>query len=715
MRQTITGADAGRSNRKSERSIRETLAEWLVGLGLAAGLPGGALAADLPAEKAPSDTPTFNDPWSGLYVGGHMGYAGGRSNWSGPGVAGSIGLARSIDTFTEAGSFLTGLQAGYNILLPNRVLLGVEADATFPAYPDLLGMSAGGSAIFVSPALGPATYAEAIQASGSMRARLGYALGAWLIYGTGGFAWARNQQTLTQISSGAADAPYLWRSGWSAGAGVEVPLLPSWTARLEYLYSDFGAKTVIFPTNGQAFRSDFTMRSARLGLNYHFGKDDASAAAPGTAQAQPAKGMLTDDDRVNFHGQATFVGQGYPRIRAAFDGPNSLPRAGQFRETNDVTLYAGLRLWPGAEMWTNPEIDQGFGVGDTHGAAGFPSGESYKLGHAFPYGRAQRYFVRQTINLGGATQKVDADLNQFAGTLTENHLVLTIGKFAVVDIFDTNKYATNPKNDFLNWSLINAGTFDYAGDGWGYTYGAAAEWYQGRFALRGGVFDLSGTPAGGALNGPGYGLDPNLSQYQLVGEIEERHDLWGQPGKLKVTGYLSRGRAGSYQDAVTVANATGLDPSLALALDRGFRSRPGVSVNLEQQVADDIGVFARAGYADGNVEPWDFADIDRTVQAGVSITGRQWGRPDDTVGVAGVVNGLSGPHRAYLAAGGVGLLIGDGQLPSYRLEKIAETYYNYALTPNTKLGLDYQLIANPGYNGARGPANFLAARLHWQF
>jgi hypothetical protein len=106
-------------------------------------------------------------------------------------------------------------------------------------------------------------------------------------------------------------------------------------------------------------------------------------------------------------------------------------------------------------------------------------------------------FLRQTINLGGESGKVDADINQFANTFTSNRLVLTVGKFGIVDIFDTNKYANNPKTDFLNCALINVGTFDYAGDAWGYTYGGALEWYQDWWTLRGGVFDLSATPAGG--------------------------------------------------------------------------------------------------------------------------------------------------------------------------------------------------------------------------
>ncbi len=181
-------------------------------------------------------------------------------------------------------------------------------------------------------------------------------------------------------------------------------------------------------------------------------------------------------------------------------GPTALPGAGMGRETFDVTLYAGYRPWKGGEIWVNPEIDQGFGVGNAHGLAGYPSGEAYKEGDAWPYARLQRYFLRQTIDLGGETQKVDADINQFAQEQTANRLVLTVGKFGIVDIFDTNKYANNPKNDFLNWAMINTGTFDYAGDAWGFTYGAAAEWYQDRFTVRAGVFDLSTTPAGGADN-----------------------------------------------------------------------------------------------------------------------------------------------------------------------------------------------------------------------
>jgi high affinity Mn2+ porin len=140
-----------------------------------------------------------------------------------------------------------------------------------------------------------------------------------------------------------------------------------------------------------------------------------------------------------------------------------------------------------------------------------------------------------------------------------------------------------------------------------------------------------------------------------------------------------------------------------------------VSLNLEQQVSQNWGVFARAGWADGNIEPWDFTDIDRSVSAGVSINGKQWGRPDDTIGVAGVVNGISGAHEAFLNAGGLGILIGDGQLPNPGLEQIVEMYYSYALSATSRLTFDYQFIANPAYNTDRGPVNVFAGRFHAAF
>jgi high affinity Mn2+ porin len=687
-------------------AVRRFIVVAVVGVALAAAQEARA-ADDIIVTKAPSVPPASNFDWTGFYAGGHVGNAWGNSNWtastiapSAPFASGAIDLFQSYDAFKDTGSVFEGLQAGYNYMLPNRLLLGLETDATFPTFPSPAGISIGGSSTLVSPTLGPETYSESVFASGTVRGRLGYAPGSWLFYATGGFAWTYDRLTLMQIDSGATETPNLWRLGWVAGAGVEVPVAPHWTARFEYLFTDYGVSSVTFPVAGQRFTSDFSLQELRAGVNYQFGNDPTAPNAFLITAAAP------DGDRFNIHGQATFVEQGYPAFRSPYVGPQSLPGGGEGRETSDVSLYTGVRLWRGAELWINPEIDQGFGIGNTLGVAGFPSAEAYKVGADYPYARLPRAFIRQTIDLGGDTQKVDASASQFAGSQTADRLVITVGKFALPDIFDNNKYAHDQRNDFLNWSIVDTGTFDYAADAWGYTYGAAAEWYFGNWTLRGGWFDLSVVP-----NSPD--LDPTFQQFQWVGEIERRYDLWGHAGKIAVTGFLTRGRMGSFEDAIALAAVTGGPADIAAV--RQYQSRGGISMNLEQEITSDLGAFVRAGWADGSKEPYEFTDIDRTVAAGLSLNGKQWGRPNDTVGIAGVVNGISSIHEAYLNDGGLGILIGDGILPHPGLEEIIEAYYKYAVNASLHLSADYQFIANPAYNTDRGPVSVFAGRAHLLF
>lgn len=406
------------------------------------------------------------------------------------------------------------------------------------------------------------------------------------------------------------------------------------------------------------------------------------------------------------HGQMTLTDQGNLAFPAAYTGPNSLPTQAEGRETFDLTLFGGVRPWRGAEVWANPEIDQGFGLHNTLGVAGFPSGEAYKVGKSTPYVRLQRLFLRQTIDLGGDRSNLDADQNQLAGSQTANHLIVTIGKFNVTDVFDANGLAHDPRRDFLNWALIDAGTFDYAADAWGYTVGATVEWYQGDWVGRIGLFDLSDVP-----NSPH--LDGGFGQFQMVGEVERDFKIGALPGSLRLTGFVTRGRMATYADAIALGQATGQAPNVALV--RRYRGRGGLSFDLQQQLTADLGLFARGGITDGNTEPYEFSDIDRTLSAGLSLNGRRWSRPSDTVGLGFIVNGISKIHVQYLADGGLGILIGDGQLPHPRSENILETYYDIGANRFLHLTLDYQFVDNPGYNPDRGPVSVFAARVHAQF
>jgi high affinity Mn2+ porin len=676
------------------------------GIGLIV-LAGGARAADLSVAlptKAPP--PALAYDWTGYYLGAHVGYALGGSNWSAtqtgaPSLSGSLDFSNAYNFSTGEGSYLLGFQAGYDTVAASRWLLGIAADVSFPSF-------VGGNATFSSAPSGTANYLEQVEFSGDVRARIGYAPGRWLYYVTGGFAFSYDQFTRTQLAGfpaggtatpGAIENEYLVpRVGGVVGAGVEVALAAHWTAQFEYLFTDYANRNVSFPAGAQRFDSNLTLNELRAGLDYRFNADTSASADKGVTP--PALQM----DNFAVHGQTTFLEQYDPPYRSPYTGSNSLiPNQG--RETFDATAFLGWRLWNGAEFWVDPEIDQGFGLSGTLGVAGFPSGEAYKVGEAVPYARVPRAFIRQTVDLGGDTEKVDADQNVFSGSRTANRLVFTVGKFSVTDIFDTNKYAHDPKNDFMNWALIDTATFDYAADAWGYTYGAAAEWYQGGWTFRGGIFDQSTIPNSADL-------DPTFAQFQWVGEIERRYQLWGEPGKLAVTGFLTRARMGTFTDAIALAQATGGTPDLAAV--REYRSRGGVSLNLEQQITEELGVFARAGFANGDIEPFDFIDVDRTAAAGLSLNGKQWGRPDDTIGLAGIINGITAVHEQFLNDGGLGILVGDGMLPHPGPEQIIETYYELPVS-FLKLTLDYQFIVNPGYNEDRGPASVISARLHTQF
>ncbi len=410
-------------------------------------------------------------------------------------------------------------------------------------------------------------------------------------------------------------------------------------------------------------------------------------------------------ERFAIHGQFTYIEQETDSFTAPYAGTNSLS-PDQGRETTDATLYLGARLWPGAQIWINPEIDQGFGLNNTLGVAGFPSGEAYKVGKNQPYFRLQRLFVRDTVDLAGDRETVEPDANQLGGDRSVNRWVFTAGKLGVGDIFDINQYAHDPRADFLNWAAVDAGSFDYAADAWGYTVGAAAEWYQGPWTMRIGVFDLSNVPNS-------VRLEPGFDEFQMIAELERRHTILDRPGKVLVTLFDSRGRMGLLDSAVQLAEQTG--QAVDIAAVRHYRSRLGASLNLEQQLTNDLGLFARLGKAAGNVETYEFTDIDRSVEAGLSLKGTRWQREHDTMGLAVMDNGISAARERFLAAGGLGILVGDGQLPHPGPEEIIETYYEATLFRQVQLTLDYQWIDHPAYNLDRGPVSIFAVRFHAQF
>jgi high affinity Mn2+ porin len=406
------------------------------------------------------------------------------------------------------------------------------------------------------------------------------------------------------------------------------------------------------------------------------------------------------------HGQATFIEQYHPAFHSAYRGPNSLDPGSRGNETINATLYAGTRLWEGGEAWADLDVDQGFGLSNTLGVAAFTNGEGSKVGKAEPYMRLHRLFFRQSFDLGGETTALDSQANQLAGGRTADNVVVTLGKFSPTDIFDTNLYAHDPSHDFLNWALIDAGPWDYAADAWGYSYGGAVEWTVSDWTLRGGLFNLSRMPNGTELT-RGFG------QYQLDGEVERHFTVMDRDGSIKLLGFASRGRIGDYSDAVALSQITHQPPDIAAVRRGSWKS--GVSLNLQQALSDDLGFFARASLNDGSKEGEEFTDMANSISAGLSLKGASWARKDDTVGLALESGGMSKAGQRFFAAGGLGILIGDGRLDRYDREDVVEAYYAAKIWDGITTTLDYQFIANPAYNPDRGPVSVLGLRVHGEF
>ena len=440
----------------------------------------------------------------------------------------------------------------------------------------------------------------------------------------------------------------------------------------------------------------------------------AALALAGPARAaEVAEVAEVAEQAWDVKGQATYIWQRKSAFNAAYTGPNSLRPERELSYSFTATLALGWRPWTGAELYFNPEAAQGVPLSNLTGLGGFSNGEiARSSGPHLTLYRA-RLFGRQTWALNddagqpAATEAVASDFNQLAGRVAKRRIVLTVGSLSVVDMFDDNAYSHDPRSQFLNWSLMSMGAYDFAADARGYTSGAALEWFHDDWVLRAGRFALPQEPNQQAL-------DLRLLRHfgdQI--ELEHGHVLAGQPGRLRLLAFHDRTTLARFDDALALARLTGSPPDINLVRTR-VRDKWGWGLGLEQAVTPQLGVFARWSSADGQTETDAFTEIDRSLSGGLLIAGAAWGRAGDSLGLGFARNELSTARRAYLAAGGISFFIGDGAL-RYRPEQVLEVFYNLQLHQGVTVSLNGQRIANPAYNADRGAVNFVATRIHLEF
>jgi high affinity Mn2+ porin len=332
-----------------------------------------------------------------------------------------------------------------------------------------------------------------------------------------------------------------------------------------------------------------------------------------------------------------------------------------------------------------------------------------------------RLFLRETIGFGGEQEDVPDGPLTLAGRQDISRLTVTVGKMSFLDVFDHNSYAGDPRTQFMNWGLMANLTWDYGQNSIGYSLGATVELNQPEWTWRYGYFEMPAYINAGNVGSGNGGEDqfltwptrgsfaPIFKSYSMASEVERRYDICSHPGAVRFLAWLNHADIDTYKAATAILLAQG--PNADIAPAQAYHYAYGLGLNWEQEITHTIGVFSRLGWSNGQTQDLEYSDANATASAGVSVQGLLWGRPDDTVGLGGEINGITKHHQEFLNAGGLGIELGDGAL-NYGTEKILETYYKLQLWDGLHSTLDYQFVANPGANRDRGPVSVFALRMH---
>ncbi len=415
--------------------------------------------------------------------------------------------------------------------------------------------------------------------------------------------------------------------------------------------------------------------------------------------------------RWSVHFQSTVIDQYHGKFRSPYSGDKSLLDTNEQDMSLTATIFMGCRLWRYGAVYFDPELAEGRGFSGAAGIAGFPNAEIYRVGNPYSLPYIARAYYQQSIGLKGSRDTLFTDdVNQVAQLLPDRRLTFTAGKFSLADFFDRNPYANDPRSQFMNWTLMSNGAWDYPANTRGYDYAAVVQLIEPRWysQISYGLEPLQ-------ANGPV--MDPNFTKtFGITFETGYNYRIKGKTGGIAMLLYMNQNRGGNYSQAVAQAQQ-GIPDALNVDEETAYlgNKKYGIGINWNQSISKFIGLFARAGWNNGQNATWAFTPVDRTFTPGISFSGAMWHRNNDNLGAALIVNAISPNHIAFLNAGGYDFMIGDGKLTNYAPEEIVEVYYNLQLHEHLWLAPDFQGVANPAYNADRGPVAIFSLRIHAEF
>jgi high affinity Mn2+ porin len=432
----------------------------------------------------------------------------------------------------------------------------------------------------------------------------------------------------------------------------------------------------------------------------------------------------------NLYGQLTAIGFDKPSFHAAYTNLNgsnsSLNTYAEQSYTQTLTLFFGLRLRPGTDLYIVPEEISELTLSKLKGLGGATENfELQKVGSVKPTIYRSRFFLRQTFGFGGQSIELPSGQMQLGEHVDSRRLVFTLGNFSALDVFDQNSVVGDLRKSFFDEAFMTNSAWDFPADARGYSIGGAAELYWDQWAVR--VMRLMPP------------VEPNsqtlvFQPFKYYGdqvEFEHDHVLFGdQPGAVRLLLYRNHELMGRFADAINAFEANPADNAANcgtlynygsenptapdLCFVRKTNVKVGIGFNAEQSITPNIGVFFRAMYSDGRTEVEAYDSADRSATVGTKVKGALWGQPLDSAGLGFGTSWISAIHAKYLEMGGVDGFIGDGALTQAH-ENMTEIYYRKHISRSIYLSADYQRVWNPGYNAARGPVNLFGGKFHVEF
>jgi hypothetical protein len=432
-------------------------------------------------------------------------------------------------------------------------------------------------------------------------------------------------------------------------------------------------------------------------------------------EPSPAVTMAPHPDNRSWwiSGQANIIYQGRLPFHSPYQGPNSFHNSAEYKTSLVGTLYTAVRptrsIRHNTDLILDIESTGGRGLSQALGLAGFTNLDVVRnpnLGST-PY--LARYEIHQVIGLTSNTVEQAPGPFALAPRVPARRIEFRAGKMTLPDFFDVNEVGSDSHLQFMNWTVDNNGAWDYAADTRGYTVGGMAEYDDHLWSIRYGLFAMP-TVANGI------DLDWAFSRaHAQNGEFELRRSfLRNRKGTTRILFFANRAHMGTYREAVH-AFIDGTDPKPNILLHEHFGAlKYGFGYNTEQELTANLRVFARFGWNEGQHESFAYTEVDQTVEAGADYAFTQYGHPNDKIGLAIVSNAIKRDHQNYLHLGGLGFLLGDGNL-NYGRENIVESYYTRHAWRGLFYSVDVQHINNPGYNRDRGPAWVGSVRTHVDF